>query len=323
MKWEMVKLGDVIEKPVSGEWGDGEGATTVLRTTNFRNDGSLDLVNVVKRNIPEKKIREKALQPGDCIIEKSGGGPSQPVGRVVYFNGYDEVILCNNFTSAIRPKSNVFPKYLFWFLFNNHLTGNTLQYQNKTTGILNLKLERYISEVSIPLPPLATQRRIAEILDKADALRQKDRALLRKYDELAQAVFVDMFGDPVRNEKGWEVVKLGETILDIAAGDSYGGEEGTMSEESMGVLKVSAVTSGYFRPDQYKVVSKKAIEKEVITVKKGDMLFSRANTRELVGATCIVDNTYSNLFIPDKLWRIDFDNRIINNYFAKYVLSNA
>jgi type I restriction enzyme S subunit len=210
--WDMVKLGDVIFKPISGEWGDGEGETSVLRTTNFRNDGRLNFENVVKRNIPEKKIREKALRPGDCIIEKSGGGPSQPVGRVVYFDVPDKIFLCNNFTSVVRPKPRIFPKYLFWYLFNNHLIGNTLSYQNKTTGITNLQLERYISEALIPLPPLATQQRIAEILDKADALRQKDQALLRKYDELAQAVFVDMFGDPVRNEKGWEVEKLKDLV---------------------------------------------------------------------------------------------------------------
>ena len=62
--------------------------------------------------------------------------------------------------------------------------------------------------LEIPLPPLATQKRIAEILDAADALKRKDQELLKKYDELAQAIFIDMFGDPVKNEKGWEVKEL-------------------------------------------------------------------------------------------------------------------
>lgn len=62
----------------------------------------------------------------------------------------------------------------------------------------------------IELPPLSTQKRIAEILDAADALRRKDQELLKKYDELAQAIFIDMFGDPVKNEKGWETKKFKE-----------------------------------------------------------------------------------------------------------------
>jgi type I restriction enzyme S subunit len=205
MSLNFVSLKEVISKPISGEWGDGEGITNVLRTTNFTNDGKLDLNEVVQRNIDLKKVEKKQLIYGDTIIEKSGGSPSQPVGRVVYFDQHDGIYLCNNFTSVIRAKPDIDSRYLFWFLFNNHLTKKTLQYQNKTTGIINLQLERYIEEIKIPLPPLATQKRIAEILDAADALRRKDQELLKKYDELAQAIFIDMFGDPVKNEKGWEI----------------------------------------------------------------------------------------------------------------------
>lgn len=216
--WEMVKLSEVIEKQITGEWGDGEGETKILRTTNFNNDGSLDLSNVVERNIPANKIVQKALVFGDSIIEKPGGSPTQPVGRVVYFNVENDVFLCNNFTSVIRPKASVNPKYLFWFLFNNHLIGNTLKYQNKTTGIINLQLDRYLKEIEMPLPPLSIQQKIATILDKADALRRKDQALVKKYDDLAQAIFIDMFGDPVKNDMGWEVRKLGEVCDKITDG---------------------------------------------------------------------------------------------------------
>ena len=76
-----------------------------------------------------------------------------------------------------------------------------------------------LKDLEIPLPPLATQKRIAEILDAADALRRKDQELLKKYDELAQAIFIDMFGDPVKNEKGWEKVKM-EKLMTIVRGGS-------------------------------------------------------------------------------------------------------
>ena len=212
MKWDKVRLKDIIYKPLSGEWGDSEGEISVIRTTNFTNDGKLDLSEVVQRNIETKKIIQKQLIFGDTIIEKSGGSPSQPVGRVVYFDQNEGIFLCNNFTSVIRGKSEIDNRYLFWFLFNNHLTQNTLKYQNKTTGIINLQLERYVEDLQIPLPPLPIQKRIAQILDAADALKRKDQQLLKKYDELAQAIFIDMFGNPVKNEKGWEVKKFGECI---------------------------------------------------------------------------------------------------------------
>jgi type I restriction enzyme S subunit len=214
MMWGKVKLHNLIEKPISGEWGTGEGSVKVIRSTNFTNDGTLDLTDVVIRDVPFSKVEKKKLRNGDIIIEKSGGSPTQPVGRVVHFLLENEEYLCNNFTSVLRPKATVNPRYLFWCLFSGHVNGSTLKYQNKTTGIINLQLERYCNEFEVPLPPLHIQEHIADTLDKADALCRKDQEMLQKYDELAQSIFYDMFGDPVRNDKGWQL----HTLEDISEG---------------------------------------------------------------------------------------------------------
>ena len=169
-------LKDIISKPISGEWGNEGGSTKVLRTTNFTNIGAIDYSDVVERDIPEKKVDSKRLYPGDIIIEKSGGSPTQPVGRVVFFNS-DELFLCNNFTSVLRPNpEKVYPKYLHYILFANHTYGLTGGFQNKTTGIINLQLTRYVEKTKIPLPPLEQQKKIASILDAADTYRQKNKS---------------------------------------------------------------------------------------------------------------------------------------------------
>ncbi|RXJ51089.1 restriction endonuclease subunit S [Gelidibacter gilvus] len=197
-------LKDIIAKPITGEWGTDGDEVNVLRTTNFTNSGVLDLSNVVKRNIAENKVKQKQLLRGDIIIEKSGGSPTQPVGRVVFFEE-EGVYLCNNFTSVLRPKKDrVEPKYLHYLLYANHRFGVTEMFQNKTTGIINLQLTRYVNKLEIPLPPLKTQQRIAQILDDATALRDKTKQLLTEYDLLAQSIFLEMFGDPVINPKQWE-----------------------------------------------------------------------------------------------------------------------
>ena len=199
---------NLIEKPISGEWGNEGKGIKVIRSTNFTNEGILNLDNVIERNIPEKKIESKLLKKGDIIIEKSGGSPNQPVGRVVFFDR-DDRYLFSNFTSVLRPKSKeVYPKYLHYILFATHRIGVTNLFQNKTTGILNLQLNRYIQKIKIPLPPLPIQQKIAQVLDRADVLRQRNRQIIRHYDQLAQSVFLEMFGDPVKNPKGWEVKKL-------------------------------------------------------------------------------------------------------------------
>ncbi len=199
----------LVEEPISGEWGSEGDSIKVIRTTNFCNDGRIDFSNVVSREIEGEKIKKKILNVGDIIIEKSGGSPTQPVGRVVFFENSNEYFLCNNFTSILRPKKKIiFPKYLFYLLWANHQFGFTGTFQNKTTGIINLKLRDYLRKTKIPLPPLETQKKIAAILDAADLFRQKTKALIVKYNELAQSLFLEMFGDPVRNDKGWEIIKL-------------------------------------------------------------------------------------------------------------------
>ncbi|MGV9013531.1 MAG: restriction endonuclease subunit S [Flavobacteriales bacterium] len=204
---------DLIEKPISGEWGieptNGH-AIGVIRNANFTNEGVLDLSDIAYREISAKKIAQKSLKRGDIIIEKSGGSPTQPVGRVVYYDRPDGEMMFSNFTAAIRAKAGVDPRFLYYMLWATHLFKTTQAYQNKTTGIANLQLTRYIEEVEIPSPPLPTQRRIAAILDKAQALVANDRRTLAVYDQLAKSLFLEMFGDPVRNERGWETVEVAD-----------------------------------------------------------------------------------------------------------------
>ena len=216
---ELKLLKEVIQKPITGEWGKEGDSVKVLRTTNFTNEGKLDFSKVVKREIELKKIESKKLHIGDIIIEKSGGSPSQPVGRVVFFDRNEE-FLCNNFTAILRPKNELaYPKYLLYILFCNHKFGFTSAFQNKTTGIINLQLPKYIEGTKIPLPPIPQQKKIAAILDAADAYRSKTKALIAKYNELSQSLFLDMFGDPVTNPKGWEKIKL-KDISEISSGST-------------------------------------------------------------------------------------------------------
>ena len=92
--------------------------------------------------------------------------------------------------------------------------------------------------------------------------------------------------------------------------------------EEVGVLKISAVTSGRYRPNENKAVENIEAGRSLVTPQKGDLLFSRANTRELVAATCIVDRMVENVFLPDKLWRIRLKSQRVTPEYLKFVLSD-
>ncbi|PRR85860.1 restriction endonuclease subunit S [Clostridium luticellarii] len=129
-----------------------------------------------------------------------------------------------------------------------------------------------------------------------------------------------MFGDPTSNPKSWNKDTIGSVVKSITAGWSANGEVRERREGEKAVLKVSAVTQGYFKSDEYKVISDDTDIKKYVFPEKGDLLFSRANTREMVGATCIIHNDYPDLLLPDKLWKVLFVDRV-NVFYMKYVLS--
>lgn len=218
------KLKDLITDKITGEWGveplSIEDSVNVIRTTNFTNEGKINYKNIVKRHIKSSKISKKKLKKHDIIIEKSGGSPTQPVGRVVFFDQSDsEIFLSNNFTTVLRPNQEiVYPQYLFYKLWYNHIIGKTLKFQNKTTGIINLKLNEYLNEKISIIENLEDQQKIAHILSKAEALIQKRKETIGLLDEFLKSTFLDMFGDPVKNPKNFQIVSVSEISTAIKDG---------------------------------------------------------------------------------------------------------
>ena len=213
------KLTDICEI-ITGEWGteiteNSQNIVSVIRTTNFLNNGKIDIQNkeLIKREIDKKKIEQKQLKRGDIIIEKSGGSPNQPVGRVVFFDfNSNEVFLCNNFTSILRVKEDINSKYIFYFLRNNYKINKVVKYQNKTTGIINLKLQNYLNESCIFLPELKIQNKIVNILDNLENIIEKNQNYLTHLVVLTKSLFTKF------NKNGVE--KQLNDVADIIMGQS-------------------------------------------------------------------------------------------------------
>ncbi|HBY03300.1 MAG TPA: hypothetical protein DEH07_01875, partial [Desulfotomaculum sp.] len=229
------------------------------------------------RIIAAKKVREKSLKYGDIIIEKSGGSPTQPVGRVVFFEKEDKKYLFNNFTSVLRLKDSKinFPKYVFYHLFANYKNGSTIKYQNKTTGILNLKLDRFINETELLLPSLETQKQIAKTLDTTAGLLTMRKQQLAELDELIKSIFYNMFGDPVTNEKEWDIKQLRVLSILITKGSSPTWQGVNYTDDKSQVLFITSenVREGYLDFSKRKYLEKKFNEIQNRSILKyGDLL---------------------------------------------------
>ncbi len=191
-KYKTKMLSELVETNIAGEWGEDPisfennkdySLIKVLRNTNFDNQGNLNFDDVAERLIENKKLEKVELKTGDILIEKSGGSPIQPVGRVALIENLKEKFTFSNFLQCFRVKKNCLPEYLFCFL--KALYGlNYMEYiQNQTTGIKNLIMEEYLS-IPIPLPSIATQKQLANEfknrLKKANELKTEAKQEVEK-----------------------------------------------------------------------------------------------------------------------------------------------
>lgn len=239
-----------------------------------------------------------------------------PIGHVAI----NTVPMATNqgFKSFIPHANEVLPEFLYYWLRANRSylesLGNGATFKEVSKAV--------VARVEIRLPPLLEQGRIAGILDKAEAIRRKRKEAMGLADELLRCTFLEMFGDPVANPMKWPIRSLAGAIGRLEAGWSANGEARVHGPGELGVLKVSAVTSGTFRPEEHKAVAASAVDRDLVTPRRGDLLFSRANTRELVAATCLVPADFPTLFLPDKLWRITPNPECATAEFIKFILSH-
>lgn len=298
----------LIDKSISGEWGDeptNENAIKVIRTANFTNSGVLNLENIVSRSVDREKVENKKLLKGDLIIEKSGGSPTQPVGRVVYFNE-DGLFLTNNFTNILRPRIDiVYPKYFFYALFNLHRKGKTLKYQNKTTGIINLKLQDYLLE-EISLPSYENQIRIVNLLEKIETTIAERKNAIDLLDELVKATFYQMFGDPIISKK-FERAKFGE-LSKVRQGLQIPISE---RKSSPGPNRFPYITNQFINGGKIAEFIENPSLKVVCT--KEDVLMTRTGNTGIV-ITNVEGVFHNNFFL------IDFDRqRLAKDFLVKYL----
>ena len=162
----------------------------VIRNTNFTKEGALDDSDIAYLDVEAKKLEKRSLQFGDVILEKSGGGPKQPVGRVILFDKTEGVFSFSNFTAALRvrdPKNLDF-RFLHKFLHWTYVSGITEGMQSHSTGIRNLDGDAY-KAIKINYPPLPEQQRIVTLLDEAFDGIATAKANAEKNLQNARAIF--------------------------------------------------------------------------------------------------------------------------------------
>lgn len=279
MDWSSTCLKNLLLDAKSGIWGsppdESRTAFPVLRSTNIR-AGKLVIDNLAYRTVSRSAIERYALERGDILVTTSSGSP-RLVGKNAIIGdlpGNSDKYLFSNFTLRLRPAvSRVFPKYLYHYLNSPPARLELERIQSTTSGLRNLNTKLYLAQ-NVPLPPISEQRRIVEILDQTDRLRQLHAEVTAKIDRVLPALFIKMFGDPVSNPNKWP----SDTLAHLSTlGPQYGANARSLPlsgnqpryvritdiEEGGHLRSGNAVSIDIDNWDRYKL-------------QKGDLLFARS-----------------------------------------------
>lgn len=310
--WPQVALSDVFDiarggspRPIQDyitEQPDGINWITIADAS----EGSKYITATKRRIRKEGAKNSRMVHPGDFLLTNS-----MSFGRpyIMRTSG----CIHDGWLVFSKKEPNVDQDFFFHLLESNAIYS---QFERLAAGatVKNLNIE-LVKGVKVPLPPLSEQRRIAELLDRAEALRATRRDALGQLDTLTQSIFLDLFGDPATNPKEWPVGQIGD-LLESA---SYGTSEKSGSAGQFPVLRMNNITrTGEMDLTDLKFMDLPAAQHERYLVRVGDVLFNRTNSAELVGKTGIVLDPRPMAF-AGYLVRLRVDDRNDPEYLAAFL----
>lgn len=317
--WKWLRVADIgavaLGRQRSPKDHSGPQMRPYVRAANITWDGwSLD--DVKKMNFDDKEFAHFHLRHGDVLINE-GSGSAKEVGKPAVWR--DEIRDCcfQNTLLRVRPNSTS-PEYLYlYFLF----CARTGRFVSSTQGVNIFHIGKTgLAKFPLPVPPLSEQRRIVAKIDnltnKSKRAREQLDHVPRLVEKYKQAVLAAAFRGDLSGawreandvHESWRETTVGALVSDIVAGKNLRCEERPPRNGERGTLKVSAVTWGKFDASQTKTLPTSFVPPAHTRVQVGDFLISRANTVELVGAVVVVDETPTNLYLSDKILRLELDD---------------
>ncbi|MFO1354882.1 MAG: restriction endonuclease subunit S [Gammaproteobacteria bacterium] len=230
----------------------------------------------------------------------------------------DFVGICSTDILPVLPGPDLDRGYLAWLLLTPQMV--TLANSRATGANLPRLSPTALAELRIPLPPLPEQRRIAAILDKADALRAQRRAALAKLDTLTQSIFLDMFGDPATNPKGWdETAKLGD-VSDVVSGVTIGRKLDGKQTRTVSYLAVLNVQDRRLNLSTVKTTEATTEELERYRLKRNDLLLTEGGDPDKLGRGTLWDESIADCIHQNHVFRVRLtDERLTPPFLSRLV----
>jgi type I restriction enzyme S subunit len=343
--WQWIKLADAIEFAIGGDWGKDEtfedvtyGPAYCIRGSEIKNWENEKGKTASLRQIKLSNIKKRKLIEGDILVEISGGGPEQPVGRTVLI---DRAVLnfmpnvpkiCTNFLRLIRPIDKFNSKFLNLYLKLFYYSGEIVNYQRGSNNLRNLKFPDYL-KISIPLPPKETQNaivsKIEELFSELDKGIENLRIAQQQIKTYRQVVLKCAFEGKLTHDglekellpEGWVLLKLGELFYDSPQNGLYkpSNEYGSGTP----IIRIDGFYDGTILDDyQYKRIRLTHAEINKYLISVGDILINRVNSMPYLGKCGIVKHLKEKTVFESNIMKIKVNCKIaLPEYVSMYLSS--
>lgn len=328
--WKWVRLGDVYTINPKNEIND----STLVSFVPMEkiSPGMTGVFTFETRNWEKVKRGYTHFADGDVAFAKIS--PCFENRKSMIVHGLENGYGAGTTELIILRQPNILQKYTFFIISTDDFIQKGVQTYSGTVGQQRISID-FVRNYPIPLPPREEQERIVghieSLFARLDEARQKaeavrDSVALRRAAILHKA-FTGELTAKWREEQGiskesWKKKDFAHIITNIEAGKNVRCEERPPRENEAGIIKVSAVTWGFFNEMESKTCPDPSLYNENIQIKKGDFLFSRANTLQLVGNCVIVENITKKLMLSDKILRFSLDECTLKNYLLFFSLSD-
>lgn len=294
---QKVKIDDIIEFARNGasiKQSEGAKGFPISRIETIWNstidENRLGYANIFDEDLI--KYEKYLLKENDILITHINS--PKHLGKSAIYTGYPEKLIHGMNLLCLRNNPNLSnSKYLFYYFQTRYFKNQILKISNQSVNQASFAVTN-LKDLEIPLPPLPTQQKIATILDKADELRQYNQQLIEKYDALTQSLFLDMFGDPVRNEKGWNKIELKKFGKIITGNTPSRNDKENYSSDFIEWLKTDNISDKYVNVTQAKeYLSEKGFCKARFVENGALLVACIAGSIESIGRTSLTDRKVS------------------------------
>jgi len=316
--WNRVKLSEIAS---SVDYGHTAPSTNqpigprFLRITDIQDD-QVDWETVPFCECSPTEENASKLEAGDIVFARTGA----TTGKSFLIKECPDRAIFASYLIRVRSNSDVLPDYLaHFFKTPEYWAQISLNARGAAQAGVNATV---LKSLSVPLPPIAQQKRIAAILDKADELRSLRRRALEQLDAIAQSTFLEMFGNPATNPKEWKKNKLANYIQ-LIGGFAFQSQDFVL--DGIPLIRIGTINQGTFKDSDLVYLPEEFYERyKKFIVYPGDILMTLTGTigKEDYGNIFILGNQYNKYFLNQRVAKITFESSTFEPSYFLYVFKN-